>query len=204
MNDPFDSLINIWGDEKHLQKTCNEPLHIKPLHTALSFYRIRCFCIGRGNKPVKNILMWSHYADEHKGFCIKYRLSNHFYKEAETNENRHMYLKKINYENVKFDLSVKSINSDLAFATKKKDWKYENETRLIVYDMNAQTSHYGISLDANSKIEAIYFGYLCSQSTIKTIKNIFAERGAKLPKFYKMALNPNDVYNLQIEKSLSI
>lgn len=204
MNDPFDSLINLWGDEKHLQKTCTEPLHIKPLHDALDFYRIRCFCIGRGNEPVKNILMWSHYADEHKGFCIKYKLSNYFYKEDDTNENRHMYLKKIKYENVKFDLSIKSINTNLAFATKKKDWKYENEARLIVYDMNAKAPHYGISLDTNSKIEAIYLGYLCPQLTIKTIKNIFTERGTKLPKFYKMMLNPQDVYNLQIEKCLSI
>ncbi len=200
MNDPFDSLINLWGDEKHLQKTCNELLHIKPLHDAFNFYRIRCFCIGKGNKPVKNILMWSHYADEHRGFCIKYKLSNHFYKEDETNENRHMYLKRINYENVKFDLSAKSIDSNLAFATKKKDWKYENEARLIVYDMNAKAPHYGIPLDTRSKIEAIYFGYLCPQSTIKTIKNIFADRKTKLPKLYKMMLNTQDVYNLQIGK----
>lgn len=57
-----------------------------------------------------------------------------------------------------------------------------------------------VNCRTHSKIEAIYFGYLCPQSTIKTIRNIFAERKMKEPKFYKMNLNPRDVYKLQIER----
>lgn len=200
MNDPFDSLINLWGEEGNLSKTCKEQLHIKPLHEALEFYRIRSFCMGRGNESVKNILMWSHYADEHKGFCIKYKLSQHFIKQDENENGQHMFMKKVKYRNIKFDLDIKSIDTDLAFTTKKKDWVYEKEVRLIVYDMKDKGLHYGIPLDNDSRIEAIYFGYLCPRSTIKTIQNIFLERGVKLPKFYKMKLNPHDVYNLQIEK----
>ena len=66
--------------------------------------------------------------------------------------------------------------------------------------MKENSLHYGIPLDNDSKIEAIYFGYLCPKTTIKTIQNIFIQRGSELPKFYKMTLNPKDVYNLQIEK----
>lgn len=200
MNDPFDSLINLWADKDKLNQTCTELLHIKPFHDSFKFYRIRSFCIGGGNKPVKNILMWSHYADEHKGFCVKYRLSKHFIKQEENEGNQHMYMKKITYKDLKFNLYSKSINSNIAFATKKKDWKYENEARLIVYNIEEKDSHYGIHLDNDSKIEAIYFGYLCPKSTIKTIQNIFKMQGIKLPKFYIMVLNPKDVYNLQIEK----
>lgn len=114
--------------------------------------------------------MWSHYADEHRGFCIKYKLSQHFIKQDDNEEGQHMYLKKIIYKNVKFDLRTKSIDSNIAYATKKRDWKYENEVRLIVYDMQNEASHYGIPLDEKSEVEAIFFGYLCPDSTIKTIQ----------------------------------
>lgn len=200
MNDPFDSIINLWGDEKKLSQTCTEKLHIKPMHDAFGFYRIRSFCMGRGNTPIKNILLWSHYADEHRGFCVKYKLSQHFIKQKENENGQHMYLKKIDYKNLSINLYSKSIDSNLALATKKKVWKYENEVRLIVYDTKKEDAHYAIPLDEDSEIEAIYFGYLSPKSTIKTIQNIFAKRGTKPPKFFKMTLNPQDVYNLRIEK----
>ena len=53
------------------------------------------------------------------------------------------------------------------------DWQYENEVRLIVYNPNNTAEHYGIELDNNSEIEAIYFGYRCPDATITTIKNLF-------------------------------
>lgn len=56
MNDPFDSLINLWSDEANLSQTCKEQLHIKPMHDAFGQYRIRSFCMGKGNQAVKNIL----------------------------------------------------------------------------------------------------------------------------------------------------
>lgn len=200
MNDPFDSVINLWSDEKNLSQTCTEPRHIKPMHDAFGLYRIRSFCMENGNKSVKNILMWSHYADEHKGFCIKYKLSRHFIKQEENEDGQHMFLKKIIYKNIKLNPKIKSIDSNIAFATKRKDWKYENEVRLIVYDTKREDSHYGIPLDEDSEIEAIFFGYLCPKSTIKTIQNTFVKRGTNPPKFYKMVIDPMNVYNLQMKE----
>ena len=95
MNDPFDSLINLWGEEGNLSNTCNDKLHIKPMLESFKSYRIRSFCMGRGNESVKNILMWSHYADEHNGFCIKYKLSQHFIKQEDNKNGQHMFMKKI-------------------------------------------------------------------------------------------------------------
>lgn len=82
--------------------------------------------------------MWSHYAGEHTGFCVKYKLSKHFICQSGNATNEHMNLKKIIYTNKKINIISKSINSDLAFATKKRDWKYENEVRLIVYNPNKE------------------------------------------------------------------
>ena len=153
---------------------------------------ISCF-----SKKNNSILMWSHYAAEHKGFCIKYNLSKHFIKQAENDQHEHMYLKKIKYSDEKTSILTYTIKSDLAFATKKKDWEYENEVRLIVYNPNNEDSHYGIELDNDSRIEAIFFGYRCPENTINTIKSIFYQQQNKDIKFYKMDLDEADVYSLR-------
>ena len=94
-------------------------------------------------------------------------------------------------------ITTKSIDSDLAFATKKRDWKYENEVRLIVYNPNKEESFYDIELDDKSEIEAIYFGYRCSPYVIDTIKNIFINRRTSVPKFFKMVLDEKNIYRLR-------
>lgn len=119
MNDPLDSIINLWGNENILSNLCKDIKHIRTMCTSFSFFRIRSFCLGNGNSPIKNILMWSHYAGDHTGFCVKYKLSNHFINQEENENFEHMYLKKINYTNKKINILMPSIDSNLAFATKK-------------------------------------------------------------------------------------
>lgn len=204
MNDPFDSLINLWASEEQLKQTYvnSESKHITPLCKSFKFFRVRSFCIENDKLPVRNILMWSHYAGEHTGFCIKYKLSNHFIKQEDDESNyEHMYLKRITYTDDKVNLNVSTINSDLAFATKHKDWKYENEVRLIVYNPNKTDDFYGIKLDKDSEIEAIFFGYRCSEQTITTIKKLFSHKvNCYMPKFYKMELNSSNVYELNYQE----
>lgn len=195
MNDPFDSIINLWSNENRLEKCCTEKNHIKPLTESYKFYRIRSFCMGKNVLPIKNVLMWSHYADEHYGFCIKYKLSEEFINQPENGNYEHKFLKKIIYSNKAIDITSNSINSNTAFFTKNKFWKYENEVRLLVYNPNRSDDFYGIPLDKKSQIHSIYFGYRCPSSTINTIKNIFSNSDT-IPKFYKMDLNEKDIYAL--------
>lgn len=198
MNDPFDSLINVWGDYWEGKGLKN----MNAMRKSFENYRIRSFCYskgGKGNSPIRNILMWSHYAGEHTGFCIKYKLSKYFIKQDTYTPYKHMYLKKIEYTNKKINIKESSIESGLAFATKQKCWAYENEVRLIVYDAENEIPFYGIKLDEDSEIEAIFFGYRCEESTINVIKNLFARKGEKTPKFYKMKLNEENVYKLQYD-----
>lgn len=197
MNDPFDSVINFWKDKKNLLHTCVEYKHIDPYQQSFDFYRIRSFCHGKGNSPVRNVLMWSHYADEHKGFCIKYRLSKHFICQEENSDYEHMYLKKITYRGDRVDICQKSIDSNLAFTTKMRDWKYEKEMRLIVYNRKREEPYYQIKLDEASYVEAIFFGLRCSKSDIDGVKAIFARNGGEQPKFYKMYHDPDDIYKLK-------
>ena len=199
MNDPFDSVINLWGSEEQLIETCKEHKHIKNLSRSFDYFRIRSFCNGETEEALGNLLMWSHYADEHRGYCVKYKLSKHFIKQDENDSFEHMFLKPIIYrkDEEKVDISeLTTINTDLAFATKHRSWKYENEVRLIVYNPNKEDAFYGIPLDKDSCIEAIYFGCRCEQKTINTIKNLFSKSDTP-PKFYQMKLDRTDVYHLK-------
>lgn len=191
MNDPFDSLIIPWRSNEVMEKMCNEKRHISSYQKSLDYFRIRCFST---NCP-QNMLMWSHYANEHKGFCIKYRLSKHFIKGEESIFNKHMYLKKIKYTSDKTSIETKTINSSLGYATKHKDWEYENEIRLISFDPEVKGKYSSIRIDDASSIEEIYFGCRCSDSDIKKIKNICAKKYPEM-KFYKMMPNTSDIYNL--------
>lgn len=194
MNDPFDSIITLWASEENLMKTCSEHRHIKALAESFKSFRIRSFTTDN-----RNVLMWSHYANEHNGICLKYRLSGHFIKQEQSDNNVHMYLKKVKYQNNKICLNDKSIDTDLAIATKKNDWKYEKEVRLISYDPTKQGDYLSIPLDSKSYIEAVYFGYRCDEASVRMIRNLFKTKKHQ-PLFYKMELNPNDVYRLAPRK----
>ena len=204
MNDPFDSIINLWGSEEQLKETCKEHKHIKNLSRSFDYFRIRSFCNGETEEALGNLLMWSHYADEHRGYCVKYKLSKHFIKQDENDSFEHMFLKPIIYrkDEEKVDIAgMTSINTDLAFATKHESWKYEKEVRLIVYNPNKEESFYGIPLDKDSCIEAIYFGCKCDPKTINTIKNLFSKADIP-PKFFKVYSESKDVYQLKWDKSV--
>lgn len=204
MNDPFDSIINLWGSEEQLKETCKEHKHIKNLSRSFDYFRIRSFCNGDTEDALNSLLMWSHYADEHRGYCIKYKLSKHFIKQDENDSFEHMFLKPIIYrkDEDKVDISeMTTINTDLAFATKHESWGYENEVRLIVYNPNKEDAFYGIPLDKDSCIEAIYFGCKCDPKTINTIKNLFSKADIP-PKFFKVYSESKDVYQLKWDKSV--
>lgn len=195
MNDPFDSIITLWADENHLMETCKEHTHIKPFAESFRYFRIRSFCYGNDNEVINKTLMWSHYAEDHKGYCVKYRLSRNFIKQETHTGYEHMYLKKVVYTDKAINIDTNSIDTTTAFATKSKEWSYEHEVRLIAYLPENKEEYKGIALDKNSFIEAIYFGYRCEETTINKVKSYFDNCFHK-PFFYKMELNKEDVYKM--------
>lgn len=200
MNDPFDSIFNLWASKENLLNICSDDKHVAPYSASFDYFRLRSFCKGKGNIPVRNVLMWSHYGGDHSGFCVKYRFSKHFIVQEEGEDYSHMYMKSVSYKNDRFRLSEPSINSNLAFATKKTDWRYEHEVRLIVYNPNIDSYYYSIPLDPKSSVESIFFGYRCSEVTINTILNVYRNRESNKPTFYRMVMDENDVYRLKYER----
>ena len=161
------------------------------------------------SKNKQSILMWSHYADEHKGICIAYDMS------SLRNDNlklSYLLLKKVKYINKitfasndslisKYDNSENFSNNnhiinisnkyitrfiDL-FYLKYKDWKYEYEYRII-----ADTEEKYIYLP----IKAIYFGMNAEDENIALIASILKSKyGTRIP-LYKMKPKESNLYNL--------
>ena len=152
-NDPFDgriSLIMSGTDQewrKYLHKIYREnqpslggPKRIQLVNKIMSSGRyktafeayssdhivdsIGTLCLS-GNAT--NILMWAHYADAHKGVCLRFKPQSRFFLRAQ----------KINYSEPYpttriFDDHLARMNAIIL--TKSDDWAYEEEWRVLEYD----------------------------------------------------------------------
>ncbi len=74
-----------------------------------------------------DILMWSHYADKHTGFCLEFQMENDFFGRAMPIEERHYSLKRPCLNLI--EPSEPKIVE--ALLTKAKGWKDEEEWRII-------------------------------------------------------------------------
>jgi hypothetical protein len=82
----------------------------------------------------ENDLMWSHYANSHKGFCIEYEFDTLKTFDIQTNQNGFRHLGKIEYSNDIFDTKdvfIKNINLVNFLFRKNIKWHYENEWRIL-------------------------------------------------------------------------
>lgn len=124
-----------------------------------------------GNKGVlslsatwQNGLMWSHYADEHRGICIEY----------DTRDQPHQQLNKVDYKGQRAikasDLFRWKVRDDAAaeqrvlktyFYTKSGEWRYEREWRDICDDCGVK--------DVPFRMTAILFGQRCISTVVKSI-----------------------------------
>lgn len=202
MNDPFDSLFMLWASEDNLNASCRNKEHITPFCNSFQYFKIRSFIANKNltsdNNIVRKVKMWSHYADDHKGYCVKYKLSDDFIKKGRNGDYTHLYLKRIKYQSKgkAIDLVSGKMDTTKLLATKSHEWKPENEIRLIYYDSSCKEDFKQLSLNEGAEIEAIYFGYKCSDSNICNIMKIVG----KTVQYYKMDHNLSNIYKLNAVK----
>ncbi|MBR4650983.1 MAG: DUF2971 domain-containing protein [Prevotella sp.] len=171
MNDPFDTIAIKWSEEENLRQIIGETKeHISIYHNSFRYYRIRSFVKEvKGDEAYKKIKMWSHYADDHKGFCIKYRLSEKFFCK---NEDITRICFPIIYRDNHETLQNNKIKFFDAFQIKAKCWEEEKECRVLSYNVNNEGPFNCEKLDSDSYVEEIIFGYQCAEEEKKTIFNI--------------------------------
>lgn len=126
----------------------------------------------------QNELMWAHYADSHKGICVKYVIDVSASKLASDFNSVFSAFKDVEYSNKKLEGFRKNIpfNTFESFFVKREAWSYENETRFIYYDINSPKEHQPYEIP--NSIEAVYFGIRCSAQDKRKV--ISCLRGKRL------------------------
>jgi hypothetical protein len=203
-NDPLDTRLFRWLDFK-INKEHNESK--KEIYYFLKrvseHLRVRCFVKPPNNESLKHLieverihpLMWAHYAESHRGMCIQYRFKKEFFYEDETKLSFRR-VRKETYTNISPDLSD-SINISEALFTKSKVWEYEDEVRILDFDMSKKED---VKLQENNEnviIEAIYFGYYCNEETKNKVSNAIRNTSIKL---FQMIIEDKNLYQLKAKR----
>ena len=128
---------------------------------------VSCF-----SEEINNILMWSHYADKHKGFCIEFNKSYRPFSMAET------ILYGTNMPEYDF-FSDDDIKHKQFFYYKSDHWKYEKELRIVTDKSNAPVPY------KKESLKAIYFGLRADKTDMDIICTIAKANNPNV-KFYKM------------------
>lgn len=178
-SDPFEFRFAL--EEKHLDGV---PINIESVDNARKdSIKLGIFCLTETND---NILMWSHYADGHRGFCIEFERS-------ETNELGGATCVPVIYpeDNTVPKFKLKELTERKAFSrlatTKAKLWVYEREWRMISRDPG------GGLYPIPGRISSIIFGFRMTPQSKTTIRNILGK-----DIIYLQAHQANDSYTLDI------
>lgn len=175
-NDPFEFKYQLKNGE------FMEESEYKDLISGIHYWGIVCLAthpklvenwsIDDADLHPDNMLMWSHYADHHKGIALGLRKQAIIYS--------------VNYSDQFpiIDLLDKKIPVEHQFVralhTKQTCWEYENEARAIFIDRHS----YGIPCEKSYSVERIYFGLRINESDISLIRNITSGRNIRYYKGY--------------------
>ncbi|WP_319505800.1 DUF2971 domain-containing protein [Bacteroides graminisolvens] len=186
LNDPFEGSVEL--------PTSNAHEHwVTPLIQAV--YDVGIYSLSKPEEHEtfpNNELLWAHYSNSHKGFCIEYDLDI-----LTENLSRDFDLSdKINvsYEDERPEVSETDSLLQVrkkVFGTKSLAWKYENEVRLVF-------SKGGLKPVSEKAISAIYFGLNISLEDRRAI--ITGMPGRNID-FYQVERIENS-YKLKVTKLL--
>ncbi|WP_270522982.1 DUF2971 domain-containing protein [Sellimonas intestinalis] len=205
LNDPFDCLTYV-DMEKYLlylkkeAKKCFEFLDkdaqidsyfnnhgVEDVRRDMERFRdkigVACF-----TENVKSPVMWAHYSDSHKGFCIEYETDL-------INPPMIQMLLPVFYDSNRFDATNAVIHQDgntllNPYFVKAKDWSYEKEWRIIITE--SIISKLGKSADFSDKITGIYFGLEIEKDHSKEMQEIISWAKNNGIKVYKMRVHPRE------------
>lgn len=137
----------------------------RPLRDALRAYKqemSRQFGLICFSEDWVNPLLWSHYADKHRGICLGF----------DVNE---LVLRKVSYVRDRPSLKLPLTNeaADQLLWTKYRDWKYEEERRSWLRLDEQEDGHYFYHFDTQQnfmRLREVIVGPLCdtTEARVKT------------------------------------
>lgn len=153
---------------------------VKSMSNTISQYGICCF-----SKRKDHILLWSHYAEQHKGVCLKFDVL----------ECLDVFLIPLIVEyqrklpTLNFVADRQDVNTMVK--TKSKEWSYENEVRILKREGKGKYRF------KKSALKELIFGCRCPGEIIGATKILVEKKGYKNIKF-KQAKIKADQFGLDI------
>ena len=109
-------------------------------------HRIGLYCLS---KRPDSILMWSHYSQDHRGFCLEFEATDSTPVFGGAQEVRYAAdFPVVDFFNTPHDTQV-----DLIFLTKYEGWRYEEEWRIIDHDRGPGLHEYPVEF-----LKGVIFG----------------------------------------------
>ncbi|GGK51228.1 DUF2971 domain-containing protein [Aliivibrio fischeri] len=136
-------------------------------------------------------LMWSHYANEHKGVCLEFDIETAARKpkEIDYKGTRGISAKLIQEYICSDSAQARELIEKQYFFTKASEWSYESEWRLL-------SKSYG-SKSAPFYLTGIYFGMRCDTWIVASIIKLLHNENSNV-KFYRMHADSSS-FNLNVE-----
>lgn len=125
-------------------------------------------------------LMWSHYADEHRGLCIEYDMNDHrcsHIKPVDYRRPRSIKITELTQWKLNKSAEAEQNVLDTYFFAKSLQWRYEKEWRYI-------HSSNGVK-QAPFRISGVYFGLRCDAAVRTSIVKLFANSDSNIA-FYDL------------------
>lgn len=189
LNDPLDIPIIEMAKKEKFDKLKIKPDDIKVLSLT---------------EENNNTLMWSHYADSHRGICIGYNIN------SLPNYIGWDYINYIpenyNYEKMSIDKGLLNVG----MFSKHNNWKYEKEVRLATFRDHKNKVKYNFPVMEENRdqyieayISEITVGYKLLESNLKILITLIADKNRlrfkkSIPpiKLYKSYLDENHPFKL--------
>lgn len=195
-NDPFEfsfpvKYLNV-SESEDLNELINNSstfnqntLHDSALDNILKDVGVLCLSAN-----YDNILMWSHYADNHKGIVLELDVNHDFFKNEDT-KNILFPLTKVSYQNERsiFKNFEECIESGEIYFTKHKSWEYEEEYRMpILFDESNNEDKYNIKFPENL-IKGVFIGVRTSIENIEYILNLKSKKEWEHLNIYRLQMD---------------
>lgn len=189
MNDPFDSIASYLSDQKKLERRCSKKKHVKPQSDCFKHFTIRSFFANRetysdDDNILFNKLMWSHYADSHKGVCFKFDLLQDLSTFCNTVP--------VDYNAEYLEFDTLNGNPYAIITRKSPDWAYEHEHRTIKVNVH------GLHVIKKDVLVEIIFGCRTSDEDKTRIRDLVRNNGFNSISFSEAVVNP-EAYKLDIQ-----
>jgi len=191
LNDPFDCRVDIFDSLnraihnangakrkqlKGIREFMNDSVNINKIKSFIENVGICSFSL-----ELENTLMWSHYADNHRGVCLTYSFPKSFFDNTKdevlgivkvkygVNPLSDWFLGEALKQYVQSDDFLRYLIKE-GFTAKSKLWQYEEEVRIV-------RKNAGVQAIDKQFLKMICFGLATPDADITLVKNIIGQRG---------------------------